>query len=377
MWVIMKKAPSRTEPTIRIFVSSTFNDLKLERDALHKKVYPQLRKFCASYGWQFQPIDLRWGVSKEAVLNQSTALICLEEVKRCKEVSPRPNFIILLGDRYGWLPLPEVIPLNEFKSIKLYLEGRTECDLLQHWYRCDENAVPSAYYLQPRSGDHENYEIWERQVERPLHKALSEAVSTLSLTPSEQLKYEASLTEQEIEESIMHLADSHEHVFAFFRTIRNLPQNIQASDYINLHANGTVNEAAAERLKKLKERILSQIGEEHIYRYETDWVEGGISTEHINRFCQDVLHSLKGIITEEIRQFETIETWQKEVTNHEAFGIERAKFFVGREELLKAISNYLHSIASQPLVIFGEPGSGKSALLANAFEQSRLDLSEI
>jgi WD40 repeat protein len=346
--------------------------MKLERDELHKQVYPKLRELCASYGWQFQPIDLRWGVSKEAVLNQRTARICLEEVKRCKEVSPRPNFIILLGDRYGWPPLPEVIPLNEFKSIKQYLEGRKEYDLLQQWYRCDENAVPPAYYLQPRSGDLENYESWEKQVERPLHKALNEAVSTLSLTPSERLRYEASLTEHEIEEGVMHLADSHEHIFAFFRTIRNLPQNTKARDYINLHADGTVNKAAAERLENLKKRIVSKIGEEHIYHYEAEWIKDGISSTHIDRLCEDVLHSLEGIITEEIRQFETIEQWQKEVIDHEIFGMDRAKFFVGREEPFKAISNYLHSRPSHPLVIWGEPGSGKSALLAKAFEQFRL-----
>ena len=35
--------------------------------------------------------------------------ICLGEIARCQQVTPRPNFIVLLGDRYGWLPLPSQI----------------------------------------------------------------------------------------------------------------------------------------------------------------------------------------------------------------------------------------------------------------------------
>jgi hypothetical protein len=30
--------------------------------------------------------------------------LCLSELCRCQQLSPRANFIILLGDRYGWRP---------------------------------------------------------------------------------------------------------------------------------------------------------------------------------------------------------------------------------------------------------------------------------
>ena len=78
------------------FVSSTFSDLKAERDALQKHVFPRLR-------------ELRM---------QQTMKICLKEIARCQEVTPRPNFIVLLGDRYGWRPLPEQIPAEEFERLQ-------------------------------------------------------------------------------------------------------------------------------------------------------------------------------------------------------------------------------------------------------------------
>ena len=77
--------------TFRIFVSSTFEDLKEERNALQERVFPKLRELCMQYGCRFQAIDLRWGVSEEASLDQQAVRICLEEIKRRRKVTPRPN----------------------------------------------------------------------------------------------------------------------------------------------------------------------------------------------------------------------------------------------------------------------------------------------
>ncbi len=94
----------------RIFVSSTFSDLKAERNALQERVFPRLRQLAQQHGARFQVIDLRWGVSEEASLDQQAMNICLGEVARCQQLSPRPNFIVLLGDRYGWCPPPSYDP---------------------------------------------------------------------------------------------------------------------------------------------------------------------------------------------------------------------------------------------------------------------------
>ena len=59
-----------TSKTFRIFVSSTFSDLKEERNALQENVFPKLRKLCTQNGFRFQAIDLRWGVREEAGLDQ-------------------------------------------------------------------------------------------------------------------------------------------------------------------------------------------------------------------------------------------------------------------------------------------------------------------
>jgi len=96
--------------TFRVFVSSTFNDFINERNALQENVFPKLEKLCKKEGFSFQAVDLRWGVSKQAAINQETMKICLDEIKRSQEVSPKPNFIVLLGNvmvGYQSIPNPQ------------------------------------------------------------------------------------------------------------------------------------------------------------------------------------------------------------------------------------------------------------------------------
>lgn len=118
---MIAERPSRRHkrplPIIRVFVSSTFSDLVFERNALQQHVWPVLEQLCLKDGFQFHAIDLRWGVSTEAGLDHRTMRICFEELRRSHEISPEPNFLILLGNRYGWRPLPEEISQEEFDRL--------------------------------------------------------------------------------------------------------------------------------------------------------------------------------------------------------------------------------------------------------------------
>jgi hypothetical protein len=104
----------REWPVIHVFVSSTFTDFKHKRDALHQNVFRELELHCRARGFQFQAIDLRWGVPMEAGLDHGTMQICFEVLRRSQQISPQPNFLSLLGSRYGWRPLPEIISAEVF-----------------------------------------------------------------------------------------------------------------------------------------------------------------------------------------------------------------------------------------------------------------------
>jgi len=158
--------------TFRVFVSSTFEDLKDQRNVLQEKVFPRLEKFCLEKGARFQAIDLRWGVREEAGLDHKTMEICLAEIARCQKTGIKPNFIVLLGDRYGWRPLPPRIRKDEFETVLAHIGEAGEREFVQSWYELDFNAQPPEYLLKRRGQAHTEWAQWE-----PVERAHSSGVA--------------------------------------------------------------------------------------------------------------------------------------------------------------------------------------------------------
>jgi WD40 repeat protein len=352
----------------RVFISSTFSDLALERDALRQRVYPRLRKLCESHGVRFQAVDLRWGVSEQASLDQRTMTICLGEIARCQETTPRPNFLVLLGDRYGWQPLPETIPAHEIALLEPNLSPADQA-LFHAWYQRDDNAVPPAYLLRPRAGRFEAYDVWAQQVEGPLHHALLQAAEAARLDEEARFKYWASATHQEIAAGALKVADAPAHVFCFFRSIRGLPRGDRAALYRDLD-HGKVNRQAQRKLKRLK-RQLKRTLPGNICRTTARWHTGELTTGHLDDLCQEVYERLAGVIQAELQRLERDEPLAQEIAAHAQFGADRRRHFSGREEALAAVDRYLEGPARYPLLVTGEPGSGKTAFLAEAADRIR------
>jgi WD40 repeat protein len=363
--------------TFRIFVSSTFHDLKEERNALQEKVFPRLRELCLQHRGRFQPIDLRWGVSEQASLDQQAMNICLGEIARCQKTTPRPNFIVLLGDRYGWRPLPSEIPADEFEEIERRISGDGDKALLASWYKRDDNAVPAEYCLQPRTGEFEDYGVWEQEVERPLHSTLRRAIEAMELTAEQRLKYVASATHQEIARGALQVADAPDHVFCFFRSMKVLPEDARPSGFVDLDEEGNADEEACRQLEDLKSE-LRRLLPSNIHEYGAEWTGNGPSAKHLDLLCDDVYQRLSQVILAEVgtsivdesRAAEEMDPVEAETKEHERFGIDRARFFVGREKILETIRDYVKGTDPHPLAVWAQSGSGKSALMAKAVQQA-------
>jgi telomerase protein component 1 len=85
--------------TVSIFISSTFRDMRVERDLLIRLAFPELRERCEKRRLHLVEIDLRWGIPEEQTERGTALQVCLDEIDRC-----RPYFVGLLGERYGWVP---------------------------------------------------------------------------------------------------------------------------------------------------------------------------------------------------------------------------------------------------------------------------------
>lgn len=318
-----------TARTFRVFISSTFEDLKEERDALQRAVFPRLAALCAGFDARFQPIDLRWGVREEAALDQRTMEICLAEVARCKRTGLKPNFVILLGERYGWQPLPARIRDSEFQRVLALVEPASK-GLVESWYQLDLNAVPPEQLLKPRGWEYQDWPAWE-PIERRLHGVLAGAARQAGLEKRDLAKYVASATEQEIIAGIGCGTDA-EHVFAFFRE-------------------GGATEDPA--LAALKQRLRLTLPAGHVEEFRR-----GDAAD----LCERVYRTLERALSAQAQRL----VRSNERDAHDRFADERAASVFGRRRDLEAIQIHLDSGPPQPLVVHGPSGSGKSAIMARA-----------
>ena len=116
--------PSIDKRTIKVFISSTFQDMREERDYLMTHIFPSLQEIAAKRNVNFVPIDLRWGITAEESKTGKVLELCLQEID-----NSIPFFIGIIGERYGWCPSDD-----EFKKSKLLQEKYPwiEQDFKQH-----------------------------------------------------------------------------------------------------------------------------------------------------------------------------------------------------------------------------------------------------
>ena len=406
---------SQNSKNFRLFISSTFNDFRKEREVLQKEVFPHIKEYAAKQGYVFQPIDLRWGVSNDAQLDQKTLELCLNEVKACK-THLHPNFLIMIGDRYGWVPLPYAIEEKEFENIQQNIEESndtlkieykrykvyddssnnmkkfhyeqkdlriiSQLELLKQWYTLDENQIPTSYILNEREkkSDYEIYENWEAE-ESILRRTLQDAVNLSNLTEEQKRKYFLSATEAEVEEGIipylnhtkfqkdvllekdsdLHSVDP-QHIFGFFRDID------KATQIGNKFIQHDYDEAQA-----FKERVKPALLEKNILPVETTQInKETLEESYLEEFEEKIRTFLKSQIDAQKTQEEKDEftALQTELEAQKYFAVNKRKNFLGQKVLRKEIKKYISNEEHTPFIIYGKSGSGKSALMSQAIHEA-------
>lgn len=337
--------------TFRLFISSTFNDFLEERKLLNEQIRNDLNDFCVSKGYNFQLVDLRWGINSESALNQKTLDICLNEVRRCKELSPKPNFLLMLGDRYGWIPLPYKIKKDFFKKIISNCNNK-EKELLNTWYLFDNNDIGGVYYLKTRVGICENDNEWciiESNILEVFHSVVPKIISN----KEEINNFFLSATAHEIIEGVFEDTQLSNNAIALFRT-GHPSRDSDLTEIINLKSNV---------YKKMKEgNCLDNL-------ICLNWDEN-----YRDNFINRITNVLKKNILEKISRLECIRLDDNIFSNKKLLSQIISQIFLNRNEEVKYINDFIKKNEKSKLCIYGESGTGKSSLLAQYINQSQLDI---
>ncbi|RLA84279.1 MAG: hypothetical protein DRG78_01840 [Epsilonproteobacteria bacterium] len=368
---------NNTTKTFRLFISSTFSDFQKEREVLQTKIFPEISEYCSIKGYTFQPIDLRWGVSNEAQLDQKALDMCIKEVQSCK-IHDYPNFLIMLGDRYGWIPLPNIIEKNEFELLLKNITSSNK-EFLNSWYTVDKNQLPVSYILKQRENEYVDYIKW-LEIENKLRDILQDAVSNSDLDNNIKNKYFISATESEAIEGILPYSNTtdyqkellnlipkleqidHKHIFGFFRKIKK--ETIKNNKYISNDY---------DKAQDFKQKLEEQLLKENTLNITTSQITADtLEEEYLQEFIFSIVKFIKKQVDKQI-QNDTQNKYtalELEKLQQKYFLDKKIENFLGQENILNKIQEYMLNDISTPLIINGVSGIGKSSIIAKAIEDT-------
>jgi len=396
--------PPLSSKVVRIFTSSTFTDMLMERNTLMEYVYPKIKEYCREkHGLEYQVVDMRWGVRDEMTDEHMTTALCMNELRGCQKYSMGPNFIYFGAQKYGYRPIPSEIDTAELGILREALVSMgNDVHLIDKWYRKDNNKVPPESVLLPIS-THLVHFLNKRQpklqardagiwwgtlgkLQLMLRKAAKALYQNDKFNEDEMHNYRMAVTEREVQNGCITMPDDYvkDHVIIYTRILKNINlQNLKrASAFIDIMDRHIDKEAqdflTFYRDVLAKNKMLNNKG---IYkRYEIEWIgrEGLAPETHdlylkefINHFYKNVLklidramrkedNSPQGkIVTELLQHLHACKT--------------NCDVFYGREEELERMKDYITGPSTKPFVLYGAGGSGKSALLSKTALQSIKD----
>lgn len=321
--------------SFRVFISSTFKNFEFERNYLAQNLYTPLNEACRHKGYAFHAIDLRWGISTEASVDNKSMLLCLDEIRKCQETNIKPNFLIMLGDYYGWKPLPFTIEETEAQKIISVLSPEM-VELFKKCYKLDTNNIPYEYVLQGREGEFFDNDVWNT-VETQLHDALEDAAQ--KTLPEDKLdKYTYSATHQEIIQGFLKDDIIKDFTFVFIKEEGNIYNNDK--DYLNA--------------RKLKEKTLAVLPDYQyaIYRNEEEFQ---LATKKAEEFLSQTI----------AKQTEQLADTDKQLLFLEAL----KDNYIPDEKLENDIISSIEESEGKKISVLADKYEGKTSLLLNIYNK--------
>uniref|UniRef100_A0A3P9GZX9 NACHT and WD repeat domain containing 1 n=1 Tax=Oryzias latipes TaxID=8090 RepID=A0A3P9GZX9_ORYLA len=369
-----------------------------ERKALLEKAFPEVLLFCRGLGLVFEVVDLHWGIGNYPFGDHEACEISLQEIQMCKRLSAGPNFIALLGNRYGHRALPRLISEKQFEVYLSKLSQTPEgIKQLRLWFRKDTNAVPPTYVLQPIT-DVDSWRFTETQLLQLLRSAASEAEAEGEITAEQKRSFYTSVTEQELEQGLW-IGDHPPNALLFLR--ENPKQKKQKgkewpkrlAKFMDATANVLLDPESQKLLAELKSQLYAT-SQKTTNLHCVELSRGIIDpkrkehAQYLDSLCQQFISQMKTRI-EAVVSLRTTENLKKisgnveededklslvleEAKQHTTMTAELCEGLHGREGILGKICLAMWESGQKchsPHVVHGAAGMGKTALLCKVVQE--------
>ena len=185
-----------------------------------------------------------------------------------------------------------------------------------------------------------------------------------------------------MERGILSSSESPSSFHVFSREIVDLKNYIKhplASKFIDLRFDDTnrafeIDPTSFSLLRDLKQRKLAtHLPADNRHNFSILWrFEEGVSVREHESYIHSLLTRFKVNMTDLIDRFARQQVEVNlppiidEIVQHWLVVRNRTRNFIGREDLLEVVQSYVTSYDTQPLVLFGESGSGKTATMSRA-----------
>ena len=321
---------------IRFFLSSTFADMELERNIINS-LFRRLNKEYSLQGWQVELIDLRWGITQEATKANLTMDICMHELKLCLQMSPRPNFLLLMGQRYGWIPVPSSLSQTEMNRLQDN-SAKEEKDLLDYCYIQDTNCTDAdgnCFILKA------NNNIQDKELIK-----LSDLLQRNS--------FKKSATGQEIEEGIFAHGELRERVIAYRRIFRPCDELLHSAYIDDNH----------ELQSKLADKVEQSVPSENFIKTIISF-EDYNGSEYAVRFEKDIESHVRKLIDREIALSAENPITENDI--HLDFATKYSEGFIDTATDIALFRQYIESNADDLTPVWlksNESGTGITSLLS-------------
>ena len=186
------------------------------------------------------------GVRQESENEHRTVNICMEEIKRCQETSLGIAFIAILGDKYGYRPLPPSVDAGEFEELLKFMDQSDDQLNITSWYLRDDNSVPPCYVLQPVSTQipwinsvdalvvSKAKQEW-REMEKRIWSHLRSAAERAELDEEVKQKYTVSVTQLEVERGVVTDPEARQRSLVIDRRFDHINEKDKAArNFVNL-----------------------------------------------------------------------------------------------------------------------------------------------